>query len=568
MLRRTSWYLLGAATVCLPALLLAGDFSTEQWRAVEITLASAKHYPQPFYDVEVTATFTGPGGASLVRPAFWDGGTTWKIRFAPTQTGLWHYVTSANDPADAGLHSRSGNVICTPYTGALEIYRHGFLRVSDDHRHLAYRDGTSFFWLADTHWIWEQERLDAANKPGWTKQFQGMVEQRARQGFNVYQVELFRRWRKAQAGTLSLSHDEPNLAHFQTNIDPKWQYLADQGFVVATTLGILDAKVTPEQGAREARMARYVAARYGAYPATWLMYQECTANRTDQYGAGTNRTVYMDTVRGVGHAFQAADAYHQPRTAHSDAPLRTSYRGEDWLDFTLFQGGHDKTIQRAPYLTYYFDPHTTLPMVEGEADYELLFDGSRANQKQLLTADDMREKAYQAVQCGCCGYSYAANGVWQANWSAEQAGTQTVYGSTPWHQGIDLPGAQQMTHLKQFYTACDWPDLAPRREADGVISWTGPLAAEARPAVLMDAAARCVVVYFYRGAPCPGALAQLQQNAYTAQWFDPRTGLYTPLGAARPQAGQWPFPPKPDAQDWLLVLKAQAAPEHPANTNK
>jgi hypothetical protein len=430
--------------------------------------------------------------------------------------------------------------------------------VSDDRHHLAYRDGTPFFWLADTHWLWEQERLAEANKPGWSSQFKGMVDQRVAQGFTVYQVELFRRWKKAPIGGSVTSADEVDLQNFQKNIDPKWQYLADKGVVVAATLGILSPKVTREQGAREARMARYVAARYGAYPATWLMYQECTANRTDAHGAGTNREVFMNVVRGVGRAYQETDAYHHPRTAHSDASLLTSYRGEDWLDFTLFQGGHGKAIDRTPYYNFYFDTKTTLPMVEGEADYENLFDGSREHQARLISAADMREKAYQAMQCGCCGFTYAANGVWQATWNdREQTGNQTTYGTTPWHEGIGLPGGNQMTHLKDFYSRLDWYELSPRRKSDEVIAWTNQLSKFSEPAVLMDAAAKCVVVYFYRGAPFAGTLSRLQQPAYTAQWFDPRTGRYAAAGECVPQDGNWQFPRKPDNQDWLLLLSTK-----------
>ena len=150
--------------------------TVEQWRATEIVLHSAKTYANPFTEVDVIATFAGPGGALLRRDAFWDGGNVWKVRFAPPKVGQWTYVTASSDPSDAGLHEQRGALTCTPYTGRLPIYQHGFLQVSADRRGLAYRDGAPFFWLADTHWLWEKERLDASNKPGWPAQFQGMVD--------------------------------------------------------------------------------------------------------------------------------------------------------------------------------------------------------------------------------------------------------------------------------------------------------------------------------------------------------------------------------------------------------
>src|SRR5438552_15575982 len=58
----------------------AADYRVQRWQAVEIVLTSSQTYVQPFQDVEVTAAFTGQGDKVITRPAFWDGGRTWKIR--------------------------------------------------------------------------------------------------------------------------------------------------------------------------------------------------------------------------------------------------------------------------------------------------------------------------------------------------------------------------------------------------------------------------------------------------------------------------------------------------------
>ena len=53
------------------------SYTVEQWNVVEIKLTSTKNYVRPFDEAEITATFTGPGGKTINRPAFWDGGSTW-----------------------------------------------------------------------------------------------------------------------------------------------------------------------------------------------------------------------------------------------------------------------------------------------------------------------------------------------------------------------------------------------------------------------------------------------------------------------------------------------------------
>ena len=64
--------------------------TAQPWREVELTLTAAQDSPNGYTDVDVWADFTHDDGAVLRRPAFWDGGRTWKIRFAsPLADGRW-----------------------------------------------------------------------------------------------------------------------------------------------------------------------------------------------------------------------------------------------------------------------------------------------------------------------------------------------------------------------------------------------------------------------------------------------------------------------------------------------
>ena len=124
--------------------------SVEQWRIIELSFTSSKSYPNPVTDVNMTATFTN-GDTTITRPAFWDGGNSWKIRFAPTRTGTWSYTTNCDDASNAGLHNQTGTVQAIAYSGSLDIYKHGFLKVSDNHHYFTHADGTPFFYLGDDH---------------------------------------------------------------------------------------------------------------------------------------------------------------------------------------------------------------------------------------------------------------------------------------------------------------------------------------------------------------------------------------------------------------------------------
>ena len=94
---RTVWpwlsigLLVGAATADEP-------LTVEQWRVGELRFEAAKTYSHPFREVDLTVTFAGPRGLRLTRPAFWDGGNVWKVRFAPVEPGEWRWTSAAGDP--------------------------------------------------------------------------------------------------------------------------------------------------------------------------------------------------------------------------------------------------------------------------------------------------------------------------------------------------------------------------------------------------------------------------------------------------------------------------------------
>ncbi len=55
----------------------------QQWVATELTFTAERDYANPYTDVQMHADFQGDGGVMVRRPAFWDGGRTWRVRFAP-----------------------------------------------------------------------------------------------------------------------------------------------------------------------------------------------------------------------------------------------------------------------------------------------------------------------------------------------------------------------------------------------------------------------------------------------------------------------------------------------------
>ena len=63
-----------------------------QWREVEIPLTGPQ-VSDPYLGVEIVVDFVHESGETITRPAFWDGGRTWRVRFASTRPeGLWRWT--------------------------------------------------------------------------------------------------------------------------------------------------------------------------------------------------------------------------------------------------------------------------------------------------------------------------------------------------------------------------------------------------------------------------------------------------------------------------------------------
>jgi len=205
-----------AERAILPA---AVDVVTETWRAAEITFESAKAYADPLNDAEVNAVFTSPSGRAYTVPGFWDGGRTWRVRFAPPERGVWKFATACTDISDGGLHGKTGTLRADRYQGKLDIYRHGFIRTAPGVRYFMYADGTPFFYLGDTHWSMPREPFDAM--------FTCVVDRRVAQGFTVYQSEPL--GANFQFADGLAEADLPGLR----DLDRRFKYIADAGLVHA-----------------------------------------------------------------------------------------------------------------------------------------------------------------------------------------------------------------------------------------------------------------------------------------------------------------------------------------------
>ncbi len=536
--------------------------TTETWRAIDIVLECPNRYVNPFLDIDLTGEFIGPNGEIIKLYGFWDGEARWVVRFAPTCAGTWSYQTHASD--GNGAFETKGSIHSLPYSGTLDIYQHGFLKVGPQARYLVYADNTPFFWLGDTHWTFiTEERYNESNCPLYTSQFKACVDKRVEQKFSVYQsnfrdgrdFNLFGRYFEFLVETENGLMPDLNLFH--SNIEPKMKYIAEAGLVnaVGYSWGGAIFKGGIE---RYKHLAKYLVARYGAYPVIWTLAGELPGYFPKQQDA------MVDGWREVALETERCDGYHNLQSVHlaADRPHPSIYQGEKWYDFAMSQAGHGDFDMFYTMYTSFRNEFPACPLVESEGLYE----DARSNEihARTITPTMMRRLAYTAMQCGCCGYTYGANGVWELQWEAGVGGIG--WGDMAWWDGLVLPGADQLTIFRNFYEDIKWNTLRPIN-----FIANGPAFSErsnllGRALFSANDDMSTVIGYFSESSIKAASILTLPYRSYLVRWFDPETGEYTTVDEdARPVEGRWSLQMQRSLiggkrKDSVLVLTANQLP--------
>ena len=73
------------------------DLPRIRWSVGDVMKSPACQSKGNPFDIELTATFSGPDTTLTVR-GFYDGNDTFKIRFMPVSQGVWSYVTQSEIP--------------------------------------------------------------------------------------------------------------------------------------------------------------------------------------------------------------------------------------------------------------------------------------------------------------------------------------------------------------------------------------------------------------------------------------------------------------------------------------
>lgn len=537
-----------------------GNYRIEQWNVIEISLTSSKTYTDPFNQVEVAATFSGPAGKKIILPAFWDGDSVWKIRFAPTFPGEWNMKTTCSDISNGGLHAITQTINCSPYSGVLDIYKHGFLKTLKDRRYFVYDDGTPFFYLGDTHWSMPKEPFDSSAIAGISSQFKYIVDKRVEQGFTAYQSEPI-----GVRYNLSDGLTGKDIDGFK-DLDRRFKYIAQKGLVhanaqlfFASELGVNGSKY-PD--AYLEKLCRYWIARYASYPVLWTTAQEVDndfyhgriINNKDMnpyYDANTN------PWKKVAAYVNKYDPYKHPQTAHQEFSA-TSGDGAAASNssFRDLQGHSWYGAQWSPAKNTRLDfiiPKDFWTNGQGKpvVNYEGLYD-------HLWTLEfGARMQGWTAYLNGMYGIGYGVEDIWLYNSTYDIDRPTIRDGITitttdkqiKWYDSVNLNSATQMGYMRNFFDSFDWWNLTPRFDN---VDW---FSNESSFYSVASKENDIYVAYFYNTTKSTGTLQGLANTHYSAQWYNPITGIYNTSKTVTISKGSYTIGEKPDGNDWILLMK-------------
>lgn len=428
------------------------------WRESEITLTAQHEHANPYTNLDVWLEFTHETGRTLRRPAFWDGGHSWKVRFAsPGETGRWSW-RSASSVDDAGLAGQTGELVCEAGSPIdHRFFRHGFWRMSPGRRNLIHADGTPALLVGDTAWAlpWrateEQCRIYAADRQA--KGFNAVLlmsvqpdmhargprDRTAGEGFDVGFEDL-------PSGHIT----QLNPGYFQyldrliailveheivPVLQPVFQGFGWKGLSVAGTV------VPP---AEYARYCRYLVARYGARPAIYLV--------------GADGSGYEPQVPAGGEEVESWDAYGQPTGIHYRPHAgNRAWQDAAWLDFQWCQTGHhgEHIPERVA------DMWRNLPakgVANGEPTYE---NGGRLG--KAVGWWQGHEAWCNLCAGGTMGVVYGAGSLWQWRLHPHEPGHAVYFlaENAGWREALEFEGSNYVGLVSKILEGLPLTDMEP-----------------------------------------------------------------------------------------------------------
>ena len=431
-----------------------------RWHRGEWAYTADGAYADPLA-MRLAVEFQAPDGSVKQTDGFWDGSSTWRVRFSPDAPGLWQWRTRS-EPLDEGLHQRSGSFLCVEAPSENPLYRHGRVRAQRGEPFLRHADGTPFFWMGDTAW----NGVLKSREDDWS----AYLDDRSAKRFNVIQF-VATQWLSAAGNA------DARLAYSGANpitIDPQFFRWMDARIDTLNDRGFLGAPVIAWAATWNGKalglspgtalgdsdivlLGRYLVARYGAHHMAWILagdghYQGAEAERWRRTGRQVfTRPETLATIHPGGHLW-----------------LEDEFREEPWFSFHGYQSGHWRGVDAARWIAHGpASSHWSRTPALAHINLEFCYEGHEDFDTHLVfDALDIRRDAYASLLSAVpAGITYGCHGVW--SWEREPALPMShpkTGIARPWREAMNFPGSHSMQILRNLFESIDWWRLRPAPE--------------------------------------------------------------------------------------------------------
>ncbi|NJK87422.1 MAG: DUF4038 domain-containing protein [Bacteroidales bacterium] len=401
--------------------------------------------------------------------------------------------------------------------------------------YLQFEDGTPFFWLGDTGW----EMLHKLSR----EEIQEYLLNRKLKGFNVIQTVLISEFIHMDKITNFYNdsifiNDDPEKPNITKGIDPliekEYDYWDHVDFAVETArvnglyLGLLPSWgewVTPRtdkplfNNVEQAyNYGWFLGNRYKDAPnIIWILGGDREPNERN---IGIKLWQAMaegitDGVSGIKTLDGKADYSLTFMTFHAYNSSSNWFHTDEWIDFHTWGSYHAEINNPRSFELAQKDWNlpNPKPTINSEPCYEAASINYAITDNGYFTSTDVRIAAYWSVFSGCAGFTYGCNSIWK--FSNENKG---------WKQELDLPGAVQVSLLKELILSRPVNELRPDQtlilsEKNSCFSYTPVLKGKSH-----------AFIYTPTGNSITVKLGTITGSQINACWFDPRTGNRIPIG--------------------------------------
>lgn len=419
------------------------------------------------------------------------------------------------------------------------------LKVSSNNRFLIKEDGSPFFYLGDTAWeLFHRLSREEADE---------YLQDRVAKGFTVIQAVILAEFDGLRVpnhyGHLPLENNDPAKpveAYFR-HVD----YVVKKAEKFGLYVGMLPSwgdkwnkkwGVGPEifTPANAEIFGEFLGRRYKDRPIIWIL------------GGDRNpeNDLHLSIIRAMAKGLRKGDGGNHLMTYHPQGWSNSStwFRKDDWLDFNMFQSGHNaRDVANYKFTTANYDLNPPKPTLDGEPRYED-HPIDWKPEKGWFDDFDVRQAAYWSLMAGACGHTYGNHNIWQM---FEQGREAISSARTPWKKALSHTGAIQMGYIARLFQSRPFTKLVPDQKI--IIDDQGEAADHIRAARAEDGS--FAFVYIPTGKMAAIEMKKIAGQKVQAYWYNPRNGKSTKIGIF-PNSGIREFNPPTNGRgnDWVLVL--------------